>query len=334
MSKKRVLLTLKVLLSGGLIWFLFQNVDTDMAVARVQEMAIWPLAITVGLFVFQALVANLRWLIALRAIEAPMPFWRALAILYIGIFFNQTLPSSVGGDAVRMYKTYKAGLPLSAAINGVMLDRIATVVALVLVVLVLQPFLVVRVEDPMMQLVIPLLTAGAVGGVVVLMLLDRMPETFHRWKVVRGMAYLAADTRRLFLSPRWAPLSIGISAFGHVNISIAVYFLARALGIEITVLDCVMFIPLVILVTTLPISIAGWGVREGAMVGALALIGVPGESSLVLSIMMGLVAVLVSLPGGIVFLVTSDKGGSLNMDEIEATVSAEGTQGEAHASRD
>ena len=58
---------------------------------------------------------------------------------------------------------------------------------------------------------------------------------------------------------------------------------------------------------TLPISIAGWGVREQAMVTAFALIGVPGEGALALSILFGLIALLFGLPGGVVWLMSADR---------------------------
>ncbi len=61
-----------------------------------------------------------------------------------------------------------------------------------------------------------------------------------------------------------------------------------------------------LLVTTLPISIAGWGVREGAMVAAFSLVGVPVEGALVLSILFGLLILLISLPGGVVWMLSGD----------------------------
>ncbi len=318
MSKKRLLIGIKFLLSGALIWFLVQNIDLDQALTRAGGMAPEYLAAGLALLFVQLPIANWRWLIALRAMGEPLPFWKAFTFLYIGIFFNQILPSSVGGDAVRIYKSYKGGLSLPGAVNGVMLDRVATVLALILLVAVLQPLLVARIEGDTVTWVFPLLSVAAVGGVVVLMLLDRMPESIRGWKAIRGMAYLAADTRRVFLSIRWTPLAIGVSALGNINISLAVYVLARGLDIPVTAMDCIILVPPVILITTLPISIAGWGVREGAMVGAFALIGIPAESSLVLSIVFGLLAVAISLPGGLMFLFSGERTSEMDLDHLQA----------------
>ena len=96
------------------------------------------LLLAILVFLFQLIICVFRWRAALAAIEAFLSFVDALKIFYIGVFFNQTLPSSVGGDGVRMYMAHRAGLKLGAAINGVMLERAAVVAALVLV--VLMPF--------------------------------------------------------------------------------------------------------------------------------------------------------------------------------------------------
>jgi len=77
--------------------------------------------------------------------------------------------------------------------------------------------------------------------------------------------------------------------------------------IEITFLDCFFLVPPVILAMTLPISIAGWGVREGAMIVTLGLVGVPQESALVLSILFGLGTMIAAFPGGIIWLFTRNR---------------------------
>ena len=72
---------------------------------------------------------------------------------------------------------------------------------------------------------------------------------------------------------------------GNILISFAAYLIAQSLSIEVSVLDCLVLIPPVILITTLPISIAGWGVREGAMVAAFAFVGVAEGDAFVMSIL-------------------------------------------------
>lgn len=236
-----------------------------------------------------------------------LPWRRTLGFYFIGLFFNQVLPSSVGGDPVRVYHAYRAGLGLDKAINGVMLERVSMVLALVLMVTALQPALAERLGEGAVLWVFPLLSLAGIAGVVVMMLLDRMPPALRRWRVVRGLGHLAADGRRVFLSPVNALLVLSSGALGHANLSIAVWVMALGMGIDLALMDCLVLIPPVILATTLPISIAGWGVREGAMVTALGFVGVAAEGALVLSVPLGLLAILTSLPGGLVFLLSGER---------------------------
>ncbi len=310
MNKKGIALALKVLVSGGLIWLLLGSIDLQTAGDRI--LAANPLALlgAISVFVIQSVVIVWRWQAVMRAMNSGLPFLKTLAITYMGLFFNQALPSSVGGDAVRIYKAYKSGMDLNSAINGVMLDRVATMLGLVLLVIVAVPFFSNRLGPEETQWILPavlLLAVGGVAGLVALMYLDNLPTRFSHYRVVHGLALLAADTRRVFLSPKYALSVLLISLIGHANVTFGIYLIAVALDIGISWVDCMVLMPPVLLMTTLPISIAGWGVREGAMVAMLALIGVPSEAALVLSILIGLAAVLTSLPGGLVWILSGDR---------------------------
>jgi hypothetical protein len=83
--------------------------------------------------------------------------------------------------------------------------------------------------------------------------------------------------------------------------------MARGLRIEIGLWNCFVLLPTVLFLSMLPISVAGWGVREGAMVAALSLVGVPGHQSLALSICFGLCIVAISLSGGAVWFASRSR---------------------------
>jgi uncharacterized protein (TIRG00374 family) len=312
MQKKWLALAFKFLVSTALIWFLVQRNESKIgdSLASVRQIDPLMLALAVLMMFIQVLICGLRWRAVLVALNAPLSLAKSVLLFYIGAFFSQTLPSSVGGDAVRMYKARREGLSLSAAINGVMLERGATVVALVLLVLATQPLFLPRVSDDSrhwMIIALVLLTIGMVVGLALLMHLDRLPESLRRWRLVKGLGYLAADTRRVFLSPRSFVRAVGWGVIGHFNLALCVYFLVLGMHIDATLVDCVALVPPVILVTTLPISIAGWGVRESAMVVAFGAVGVPEPSALALSILYGLIGIATSLPGGLLWLVNREE---------------------------
>ena len=326
MTKNQILVILKVIVSGGLIWFLLSSIDIGAAKDRILGADNVMILCAGFVLLLQMGVGGARWWAVMRAIETPLPWFELTKLFWIGGFFSQALPSSVGGDPIRIYMAYKDGLPLSKAINGVMLERVVTIIGLTILVIAVQPWFVPKLnaETQMLTLtVLALLGAGTIFGVIVLLYLDRLPEALSKFRIVRGMNALAADSRLLFLRLKGAVLASIFGILTHVNISLCVFFLAMSIGVDVTWLDCMVLMPLVILVTTLPISIAGWGVREGAMVTAFALVGVPGEGALVLSLMLGILGIVMMIPGGGFWLIRRKAGEAMSAADAEAAVEQE-----------
>ena len=312
MNKDWLYFFLKLGVSVVLISFIFWKLDLSSSYLRLINLKHGYLILALLVLFILQFNNTARWRAVLIAIQAKLSFWTSFRLLYIGVFFNQTLPSSVGGDAVRMYLARKEGLSIVSAINGVILERVATVGGLILLVLLTQPLLLNRIGDNAAKLVFPILAILLVFGIIILMLLDRLPIQFKGYKIIRGLGHLASDTKRLLLSPMGATVSIGLGASGNILIAIAAFFLGQALRIDLTLLDCLVLIPPVILITTIPISIAGWGVREGAMVTTLAYVGVSEGDAFIMSLLFGISILIASLPGGFIWI----KGGYKRRDIV------------------
>jgi uncharacterized membrane protein YbhN (UPF0104 family) len=124
----------------------------------------------------------------------------------------------------------------------------------------------------------------------------------------------------------WTPyglLVLALAVISQVNLSLAVWMLAHGLDLPVSLLDCMVLVPPVILVMTLPVSIAGWGVRETAMVVAFGLIGVNGNSALALSLLFGLITLAGALLGGLFFFLLVRERGIIPLD----TVLSKGSRG-------
>ena len=83
------------------------------------------------IFLLQIVIGGVRWASVLAGLGTKIRQGLLVRLFYVGVFFNQALPGGSGGDAVRMYLSYKHGLSLRNAVNGVIIERIATVLALV-----------------------------------------------------------------------------------------------------------------------------------------------------------------------------------------------------------
>jgi uncharacterized membrane protein YbhN (UPF0104 family) len=101
-----------------------------------------------------------------------------------------------------------------------------------------------------------------------------------------------------------APFAIG----AHAAFCLAAYVLAQSLGVELSPFDALTLMPLVLLFATIPISIGGWGVREVGAIGLLGIIGVDSHAALLLSVELGFLATIVSLPGAAFWMTLRAKG--------------------------
>jgi hypothetical protein len=155
--------------------------------------------------------------------------------------------------------------------------------------------------------------------------LSFVPRLIEKWRnvaLVSRLADVASDARRagFMLKPATSVLFLSLSM--HLLAILSVYVLARGLGMEITALECLALVPVVLLISTLPISLAGWGMREGAMVAALSFAGIENSEALALSILFGLTLLAISLLGAVFWLVQGRSAAHQAVGEKSGTEAA------------
>ena len=303
---RRLLLTmLKVVVSALLIGYLLDANDLSAIGRHLSSIPSGSMLLALLVLSVSVILVSLRWMFILRGIGTYLTLGPALHIVLIGMFFNQVLPSTVGGDAVRTWRLYKAGVAFGASFRSVVLDRLAALVGLVLLVALGLPFVSSITTDAAAFWSLTAIVVSAGGGMVLLLSLDKLPLPWLRQGPLRVLDDLAVDARRLFFTPIPAGSSLGLSIIIHVGSAMTVLILALGMKIEISALDCAILVPPVILVSVLPISMAGWGVREGAMITALDFAGVSSTDALALSLIFGLVVLVTGLPGGVLWFIRS-----------------------------
>jgi len=291
-------LAARIVVTVLLLWYVFGKVDFTALAARARDFSFVMLLLTVPLLLMQIVLAALRWGTVIRAIYAPAGFNTVLPLMYVGIFFNQVLPSAIGGDAVRVWHIYRQGLSLRAAFNSVLLDRLVAMAALLAVMLSTLFWFYRLVDDGRVRLAVNAAIGLLAAGLVLLYLFKSLPEAFDRWRPTRALCNLSRDLYALVVSPGAMRRALSLSVLLHVLTAFVVYVIARSLSLPLGVLDCLALVPPVILLTVLPISLAGWGVRELGMIAALGYAGIAATDALLISITYGVLALLVSLPGG------------------------------------
>jgi len=290
--------------SVSLLGYLFSKVDLQGVRDSLAKVSYWYLFFAAAVLLLQAVAGAVRLSMVLKAISSRIHLCAALHIMFIGLFFNQTLPSSIGGDAMRIWRIRHHGFPLRTAINSVLLDRLIALVALGLFMLVSYPVLYRLVENSLLRAMVVMAGLALIAGFAVLYYFRKIPRRFYGLRITEEIRHVSSEAHRIVRHPRRAGEIVVLSVVMHAMTGMAIYEVARGLGLSIGLLECVVLTPPISLITVLPISMAGWGVREAGMVTALAFAGVAAHDALVVSILFGLLLMLISIPGGVFWLYT------------------------------
>lgn len=300
---------LKIVAKVGLtLWvlgFVFRGIDVahllDMLEHQNHELVLE----TVLFMVVQSVLGGIRWRMITDALatgrEHCISLYQSQRIYYIGVFFTTCLPGTVGGDMVRIWMTRDLGIPLGQAVNSVIIDRMIALLGIGIMVLITLP-VIAGLVGVNMQLVYALAAVATVAGLALLWNIERVLKPFAHKKSVHWLLHFVHSLKLILRHPVVGGSSICLAVTAHISYAMSAYAMAKSLGISMSIMQSMTFMPLIMLLTTIPISFGGWGVREAAMVGLLGLIGVRAESALMLSIQLGLLGMVITLPASVMWL--------------------------------
>jgi glycosyltransferase 2 family protein len=298
---------IKVAISALLLFVLVRSYSLTALSEQILAVNRVALAAAALSYAAVALPSAWRWCIVTTAIGHKLEFRRSLTFVLIGYFFNLTIVSSVGGDAVRMWKAHRAGLPGMVAVSSVIIERLTQVLAHLFIVAGSVPILFYRVHDTTMRVAIVLLLALGAVCFGILLMLDRLPPKLRKLRIFGASAQFSSYLRLVLLNPAAAAPAILLGFVNQITVVAVIWMLAVALRLHISFSDCLIAVPAALLVTALPITISGWGLREGAFVVGFGYLGLAGSDAFTLSVLFGLLNTIVRLPGGFVWLLTTDR---------------------------
>ncbi len=309
--KRKSILVLKTIVSIGLLALVFTHVDLNQAWNQLQHLS-W-LFIVFALLFYTGLqwLSCLRWQVVLRSNEHSVSMRTLLSSYFAGMFLNIFLPGAIGGDVYRVYRVAQKIKDSEVALVSVFLERFTGLAALsALALLGLPPaFKLVGRWDIILLFMI---CVGMLVGAVLLISSPRLLIWAEPWLVrfrLSGVAARCAKIQillRKFAQHRQAlALSMGLSLLLQLAIVYYHYLVAQQLRIPISYLELLVFIPIVVVVTLLPISLGGLGLKEGLWVYLFSRIGLTVEQALLLSLTITALSWLLSLPGAVILLLDS-----------------------------
>lgn len=300
--KQLIVLTLKIAVSAAVLIYLARADAFDGFAERFVS-ADWRLVTLAALILFsQIFVAALRWRLIARAFDVRLPFRDFFRLSYIGVFFTLIPMGMIGADIVRSWYLSKSRAKLSSAVHSVIADRVVSVAALCIIVIACLPsFVSVSAESPAQWAFVGILIVCG-SGYAALLLLQRLLPAQSSFAPLRQIRELSAALGAVTLRPRHAAPVYAAGIVSQLFSVAAMAMLFPAFGLDVPVGTLFALLPFVLFAAMIPLTVAGWGFREAAMLQVSGLLGVPVADAVSVSVVYGLLTLAVGAGGCVPWL--------------------------------
>ncbi|MBM3286371.1 MAG: flippase-like domain-containing protein [Candidatus Eisenbacteria bacterium] len=310
MSRRTGVLALKFALGGVLLALLLARENTLPHTISVLGRFDWnllpPLA---GVTILLLGLSCLKWQLVLRARGARVGLLRLMGLYTIGNFFSNFLPTMVGGDLVRGYVLGRQIDSQSRSIASVFLERFTGFLALILLcagALILRPELLRR---PIVLWTSILMIAGCLCLAAAI----RWPRAVASplsalsrgtWgaKILHSLGLIHAEVDTFRKQPRAVAGAMAYSFLFHLFAGVNTFLAARAIGLEVGLVETMVLTPLILLVSAVPLTPNGLGIWEWAFSVYLGTAGALPAQGLAVALILRAESLASSIIGGLLFL--------------------------------
>jgi uncharacterized protein (TIRG00374 family) len=314
--KNRIATVLQILVTFFIFWWIFQDLDWYQVANTFKEVHIGWLILALLTLIISLLLGALQWFILLRSQEVAINFSRTLKVYWIGLFFNNVLPGSLGGDIVKIYTLARYEKQGKKGFAATVVDRFAGLFAMVLFALSASFFLLYFGQEFITETNRYLISSTFfifclfIFAVFILfsqrtfrLIFDVLLGNFQEISIIQKVRDLhehfhtfRKDTGRL--------IGVGLLSMAIQFLRISVHFFAAlALGIPVNYfIFFLLIVPFIALAASLPISYGGAGVREKIGMDLFTKVGIAPKVSFSFEFLATLLGIIASLAGGILFL--------------------------------
>jgi len=286
---------LRIVVSGALMAWLFSRFETTKILATLGGISGLVWFSCVLLHLAAQMLSSLRWWMISQALGLPGTVSRFVAYYFVGIFFNLFLPTGMGGDLVKIHYLARGREALKAAFS-VASDRFFGLVAMLLIGGVAVVFLPSMLPGHLSGLVVGLAAAA------MSLFLGAPAIARVTGKLLPHVSSRLADLGLLWKRPRAVLMALALSLVLQGLGMAMVWVLGLGLGIPLPLPFYMAVLPLITLLTLLPVTFNGIGLREGALVFFMKNKGVSPELAFSLGLLVLSVHVALGLLGGAVYL--------------------------------
>jgi len=308
MLRKTLSNLFKFIISAGIIsYILIYRVSLKEIFTTLSSVNPFWLILSFSLHSIGLSISAWRWQILMRAQEIEVPFLFLTKSYLVGAFFNQFLPTRFGGDMIRIYdgSRYTGSILKSSAI--ILTERANGILILLLFAFLASIF---RIELTEKNPVIWLSLLIGFGGMIFLLfllspfitkLINKIKNKGFTGKIKEKIIFFR-DSIIIYKKRKKELIEVTLlSILLQINVIIHYYFIGKALNMDIPFVDYFIIMPVVLLLISIPITISGWGVREGALIGIFQFYSYSPDFAVSFSLIDVAFNLIIGLIGGIVY---------------------------------
>ena len=309
-TKKNKVFCLRLIFSLILIYIIIRNVNINEAGDLLASINYYYFSVALFLVVVERVILAYKWNILLATKNMHLPFMKILKIYYLSSFIGTFLPSSVTGDVFRIYSLYKCTSNRVESLTSVFAEKITALLSSLIIVISNVIFLCyishMINKEAILHSILLLAVILAIFSVVALKK-SIMTSIIDKFKFIS--VKLEKKIREVYNV--FFEYTMYKMALFYVLMLSFVFQLIRILGIYLVSLSLdqhtniiyfLIFIPIIIFLTMLPISIGGIGIREGGFVYFFSQAGMSTTDAFTLSILVYVLIMISIIPGGIIFV--------------------------------
>lgn len=319
------MLGVKVAFSAGLLWLLFSRIDGGAFWAAARQSSLPWLVLALASYAVTVLVSSWRWHRLLTIQDARMSFKSVTASFLVSLFFNNFLPTNIGGDVMRVRDTARPVGSTTRAMMVVVADRIAGLIGLFLFAAV-GGALMAQEQLPFSAIWIWVALLGGLGASAAVLFTPPLLTALLAPFGGRKSGWLAGQIETLgssLTSFRAAPGGL-LAVFAASVLLQGTFILfyaavAKALGVHVPFFQLAAIVPLAGLIQLLPISVNGFGIREATFTVLFGRVGVSPESALLISLEATALILVFSVSGAVAYLL---RGSASEPDSKKAAAEA------------
>ena len=324
--KGKIITFAKLTVTVLLFLYISQKIDFHQFGATLRNARLDILALAFAVLCIGHYICIYRWRMLMRPLMPVLTITRLLGIYCIGLFFNLTFPTVVGGDVVKMYYAGKPSKSYAQSFAATFLDRDAGMMAMMIIAcgaILVYPVIVPAV--PVGFVIWSAFAAFVAVNIAIFSpyfhrLLTNLLKRFHFSRVEAKVDMISNAFQ---IMGRHKGILLGalvISLFNQLLVIAVTWIMAVGLRLQVPAFYFLTFVPVITLISMIPVSLNGMGLREYGFLSLFGAIGVAPASCLALGLLTSIVIVLSSLPGGIVYIFLRNRTDMQQMAAIESEI--------------